>query len=56
MEELAQIEKAGCDPAHSNPNEYPANIQPAQARVAAQKSAVGGVASGSSRQGHAVTQ
>jgi len=55
-EELAQIEKAGYNPAHSNPNEYPANIQAAEARVAAQNSAVGGVASGSSQQGHATAQ
>ncbi|WP_233808590.1 DUF4148 domain-containing protein [Paraburkholderia sp. HP33-1] len=52
-EELAQIEKAGYNPARSNPNEYPANIQAAEARVAAQNSAVGGVTNGSSEQGRA---
>jgi len=52
-EELVQIEKAGYNPARSNPNEYPANIQAAEARVAAQNSAVGGVAAGSSQQGEA---
>ena len=42
-EQLVQIEKAGYNPARSNPNEYPANVQAAEARVAAQNSAVGGV-------------
>lgn len=51
-EELIQIEKAGYNPASSNPYEYPANIQAAEARVAAQNSAVGGVTSGSSQEGH----
>ena len=55
-EELVQIEKAGYNPAHSNPIEYPANIQAAEARIAAQNSAVGGVANGSSQQGHAVAE
>ncbi|WP_028218873.1 DUF4148 domain-containing protein [Paraburkholderia oxyphila] len=52
-EELIQIEKAGYNPASANPYEYPANIQAAEARVAAQNSAVGGVTSGSSQEGHA---
>lgn len=52
-EELIQIEKAGYNPSRSNPNDYPANIQAAEARVAAQNSAVGGVAAGSSQQGPA---
>jgi len=52
-EELIQIEKAGYNPALANPSEYPENIQAAEARVAAQNSAVGGVNSGSSQQGHA---
>lgn len=52
-EELLQIEKAGYNPARSNPNEYPANIQAAEARVAAQNSAVGGVNAGTSQQGAA---
>ncbi|RQH07011.1 DUF4148 domain-containing protein [Paraburkholderia dinghuensis] len=53
-EELVQIEKAGYNPSHANPNDYPANIQAAEARVAAQNAAVGGVTSGTSEQGHAV--
>ncbi|MFD1560150.1 DUF4148 domain-containing protein [Paraburkholderia silviterrae] len=52
-EKLVQIEKAGYNPARSNPNEYPANIQAAEARVAAQNSAVGGVNNGSSQAGQA---
>ena len=55
-EQLVQIEKAGYNPARSNPNEYPANVQAAEARVAAQNSAMGGVTSGSSQEGHAVAQ
>jgi hypothetical protein len=55
-EQLVQIEKAGYNPARSNPNEYPANVQAAEARIAAQNSAVGGVTSGSSQEGHAVAQ
>jgi hypothetical protein len=52
-EELIQLEKAGYNPATANPYDYPANIQAAEARVAAQNSAVGGVTSGSSQAGHA---
>jgi hypothetical protein len=55
-EQLVQIEKAGYNPARNNPNEYPSNIQAAEARVAAQNTAVGGVAAGSSQQGAAVAQ
>ncbi|MEM5314404.1 DUF4148 domain-containing protein [Paraburkholderia sp. JHI869] len=51
--DMVQVEKAGFNPARSNPNEYPANIQAAEARVAAQNSAVGGVKSGSSQAGQA---
>ncbi|HEY4802458.1 MAG TPA: DUF4148 domain-containing protein [Paraburkholderia sp.] len=51
--DLIQVEKAGFNPARSNPNEYPANIQAAEARVAAQNSAVGGVNNGSSQAGQA---
>jgi hypothetical protein len=51
--DMIQVEKAGFNPARSNPNEYPANIQAAEARVAAQNSAVGGVNSGSSQEGRA---
>jgi hypothetical protein len=53
-EQMVQIEKAGYNPARSNPQEYPANIQAAEARVAAQNAAVGGVVSGSSQQGNAL--
>jgi hypothetical protein len=52
-EQMIQVEKAGYNPARSNPYEYPANIQAAEARVAAQNSAVGGVSAGSSEQGRA---
>ena len=51
--DMIQVEKAGFNPARSNPNEYPANVQAAEARVAAQNSAVGGVNSGSSQEGRA---
>ena len=37
--ELVQLEKAGYVPSNSNDTQYPANIQAAEARVAAQKSA-----------------
>jgi hypothetical protein len=50
-EQLVQIEQAGYNPARSNPNDYPQNIQAAEARIAAQNSAVGGAVSGSSQQG-----
>ncbi|TAM03377.1 MAG: DUF4148 domain-containing protein [Paraburkholderia sp.] len=49
--ELVQIEKAGYNPSRANPYDYPANIQAAEARVAAENAAVGGVANGSSQQG-----
>jgi len=52
-EQLVQIEKAGYNPARSNPYDYPADIQAAEARVAAQNSAVGGVTAGSSQHGQA---
>lgn len=51
--DLIQVEKAGYNPARSNPNVYPADIQAAEARFAAQNSAMGGVTSGSSQEGHA---
>jgi hypothetical protein len=38
-QELIDLEKAGYNPATSNDYDYPANIQAAEARVAAQKSA-----------------
>jgi hypothetical protein len=53
-EQLVQIEKAGYNPARSNPNTYPADIQAAEAKVAAQNGAAsgyGGVVSGSSAAG-----
>jgi hypothetical protein len=52
-EQLAQIEKAGYNPATANAYDYPANIQAAEARVAAQNAALGGVVSGSTQKGHA---
>ncbi|HYS62395.1 MAG TPA: DUF4148 domain-containing protein [Paraburkholderia sp.] len=58
--ELIQLEKAGYQPGHNDPY-YPADIQAAQARVAAQngtaqpaQNGYGGVVSGSSQAGHAV--
>jgi hypothetical protein len=55
--ELVQIEAAGYNPATANDYDYPANIQAAEARVAAQKAATtayGGVSNGSSDSGSAV--
>lgn len=52
-EQMVQMEKAGFNPARENPQTYPADAQAAEARVAAQNSAVGGVANGSSQQGTA---
>lgn len=49
--ELVQLEKAGYNPARSADSDYPADIQAAEARVAAQNGAtsgIGGVLSGSS--------
>lgn len=49
--ELAQLEKAGYNPARGEDPNYPADIQAAEAKVAAQNSAAsayGGVVSGSS--------
>jgi Domain of unknown function (DUF4148) len=51
--ELAQLEKAGYNPAGDHP-QYPQNIQAAEARVAAQNdmsSGYGGLANGSSASG-----
>ena|SRR5437868_2293681 len=53
--ELVQLEKAGYNPAHGEDPYYPADIQAAEAKVAAQNSAAtgcGGVVSGSSEGGH----
>ena len=52
--ELIQIEQAGYTPGHREPN-YPADIQAAQARVAAaqaQTSSYGPAVNGSSQSGH----
>jgi hypothetical protein len=48
--ELAQLEAAGYRPGVASPN-YPADIQAAQARVAAQQSAYGASTNGSSQAG-----
>ena len=52
--ELAQLEKAGYNPADADNAHYPADIQAAEAKVAAQNGAtdVGGTANGSSDLGH----
>ena len=52
--ELSQLEKAGYDPSNSNAIDYPANIQAAEAKVAAQNQAAqnsgyGSPANGSSQ-------
>lgn len=49
--ELAQLEKAGYSPARGNDPHYPDDILAAEAKVAAQNSAVGGVADGSTASG-----
>ncbi|ASL47376.1 hypothetical protein bAD24_III08270 [Burkholderia sp. AD24] len=52
--ELVQLEKAGYNPATSNDYDYPANIQAAEARVAAQNaqtSGYGSATNGSSQAG-----
>jgi hypothetical protein len=52
--QLIQLEKAGYNPAIADNATYPADIQAAEARVAAENgttSGVGGVASGSSQSG-----
>ncbi|ACD19987.1 DUF4148 domain-containing protein [Paraburkholderia phytofirmans] len=52
--ELIQLEKAGYDPAARNDATYPAEIQAAEAKVAAQNGAAsgyGGVVTGSSEAG-----
>jgi hypothetical protein len=55
--ELVQLEKAGYDPATANSPDYPANIQAAEARVAAQNanaqtSGYGSATDGSSQAGN----
>src|ERR1700722_18697674 len=55
--QLIQIEKAGYNPATANDYDYPANIQAAEARVAAQNggsTGYGGAANGTSDSGLAV--
>jgi hypothetical protein len=54
--ELVQLEKAGYNPARGSDPYYPADVQAAEARVAAQNGATsgfGGVVSGSSESGTA---
>jgi hypothetical protein len=54
--QLVQLEKAGYNPASADNATYPADLQAAEARVAAQNgstSGVGGVVSGSSESGAA---
>jgi hypothetical protein len=56
--ELVQLEKAGYNPASSGDATYPAQIQAAEARVAAQNGAAsgyGGAANGSSQSGRGVS-
>jgi len=56
--ELVQLEKAGYNPSRNDDATYPAEIQAAEARVAAQNDAssgVGGVVSGSSASGAPVS-
>ncbi|ALL69946.1 Protein of unknown function (DUF4148) (plasmid) [Paraburkholderia caribensis MBA4] len=55
--ELVQLEKAGYNPATSNADDYPQNIQAAQAKVAAQNgdaSGYGSAAKGSNQSGRRV--
>ena len=57
--ELVELEKAGYNPSHGEDPYYPADIQAAEAKVAAQHAATGfgGVVSGSSEAGRpAVSQ
>ncbi|MBN3813652.1 DUF4148 domain-containing protein [Paraburkholderia sp. Ac-20347] len=49
--ELVQLEKAGYRPGDGDNAHYPDAIQAAEAKVAAQNNAVGGVADGSSASG-----
>ncbi|MFM0207561.1 DUF4148 domain-containing protein [Paraburkholderia sediminicola] len=49
--ELVQLEKAGYNPATANVDDYPANIQAAEARVATQNSGYGSATNGSSQAG-----
>ncbi|MFM0227638.1 DUF4148 domain-containing protein [Paraburkholderia dipogonis] len=52
--QLVQLEKAGYDPARANSDDYPQNLQAAEARVAEQNglaTTYGGIVSGSSNSG-----
>jgi Domain of unknown function (DUF4148) len=49
--DLVQVEKAGYYPNRQNPQASPTELQAAEARVAAQNTAFGGVAGGSSQHG-----
>ncbi|WP_321920088.1 DUF4148 domain-containing protein [Paraburkholderia tropica] len=49
--ELVQLEKAGYSPSRGNDPHYPDDILAAEAKVAAQNNAVGGVANGSADSG-----
>ncbi|MBB3258339.1 hypothetical protein F4827_003207 [Paraburkholderia bannensis] len=51
--ELVQLEKAGYSPARGSDPHYPDDLLAAEAKVAAQNKAVGGVADGSSASGAA---
>jgi hypothetical protein len=52
--ELVQLEKAGYSPARGSDPHYPDDLLAAEAKVAAQNNAVGGVADGSSASGAAI--
>ncbi|HKT96333.1 MAG TPA: DUF4148 domain-containing protein [Paraburkholderia sp.] len=49
--ELAQLEKAGYSPASGDDAHYPDDLLAAEVKVAAQNSAVGGIANGSTAAG-----
>jgi hypothetical protein len=49
--QIVALEKAGYDPA-TVPTDYPVGLQAAEAKVAAENSATGGVTDGSSGSGH----
>ena len=50
--QLIELEHAGYNPAHGNRGTYPAEIQAAEARVAAKHNGVGGTATGTAETGH----
>ncbi|WP_420800147.1 DUF4148 domain-containing protein [Paraburkholderia tagetis] len=49
--EMVQLENVGYNPSHIDDAHYPDDVLAAQAKVAAQKNAVGGAANGSSDSG-----